>query len=135
MDLRPGESGLHIAVESLRMEPGLLRVGDQVGFVVPKAGSGSSPNNANTEEGYEQVGPFRIVSINNRIVETPYGTSDDGQQPRVTTITVAVKLSSDRRSFEDDTNRLIRANANNEIRGITFHGRTLSNAGLSSSDR
>ena len=127
LQLHPGESGLHIATEGLRIERGLLRIGDMVGFVIPRTFSASNPaassgNDPRVAEEYEQIGPFRVVGINNKVGEDPYATdqaeSDDGP---VQTITVAVELKADKRGFPDDANRLVAANAQEVIAGVTLN--------------
>ncbi len=127
LQLHPGESGLHIATEGLHIERGLLKIGDMVGFVIPRTFSGSNTAGLNASdqrvaEEYEQIGPFRVVGINNKVGEDPYATdqarSDNGP---VQTITVAVELNADKRGFPDDANRLVAANAQEVIAGVTLN--------------
>jgi hypothetical protein len=125
MQLRAGETALHVSIESLRVEPSLLHIGDQIGFVVPKypaeAGDAEKlPPDARRE--YQQIGPFRILSIDEKVVESPV----KGRSLfRIGTLSVATRLESDGRSFSPDANNLIQAFSREEIGGITLNGQVL----------
>lgn len=118
MQLAPGETGLHIPVESLHLEPGLLRVGMEIGFVVPRASADAS--NPAAVQQFEQLGPFRIVSINSDVADSPY-EGDDASSARIANITVAARLQTDG-IFEGAANRLIDAASKNQVHAITFNG-------------
>lgn len=127
MQLQPGESGLHIAIESLRIESGLLRIGQQVGFVVPHGieidSAAASEPPRTTGERTEQIGPFRIVGIDDRLIDADPDAADSREERQVRTLTVATRLEADGRTLTTDANRLILANSQRRILGLTFVGK------------
>lgn len=123
MALRSDETGLYIPVEQLHLEPGLLRVGAEIGFVVPRASGVASASTA--AQTFEQLGPFRIVSINSKVEESPYGDDAEHELTRVANITVAARLPSGG-AFDNNANRLIDASSRAQIHAVTFNGRIVS---------
>lgn len=96
------ELPLHISLEGVDYEPSLLKVGNQVGIVVPVSpkvqatGDGTisaAVLNAELNAQFEELGPFRILSIGERTLQKP-GESDSAERRKgdEKQVTLAIKL-------------------------------------------
>lgn len=127
--LESGETAVVLSVEGIQVEPGLLKVGRVVGFVVPK---GRVSSTLDSETGtapsrYEQLGPYRVVSVDDIIrVESESGV-DDEVTTGLSTISIAVKLNSDG-AFDEEVSRLIEAQRRQTIEAITLYRQDQSEA-------
>ena len=107
-----GEELLPISLDGISIVPRLLQVGDQVGFLIspgrggpaagaPKAGAG--------ELELEHIGPYRVLSVGDRLGRIPDGPARGGSgDERV--ITVAIRRGKAGGRFLDaDSQRLVEA--------------------------
>ena len=96
------EVPLHISLEGVDYEPSLLKVGNQVGIVVPVSpkvqatGDGTisaAVLSAELNAQFEELGPFRILSIGERTLQKP-GESDSAERRKgdENKVTLAIKL-------------------------------------------
>jgi hypothetical protein len=98
----PDEKALPISLEGLSSVPKLIRVGDQIGFLVSKeqpvvkgADAKSLDRRPPDELNLDYIGPFRVLSVGERISRD---NSDKTMSPRngdERVITVAVKMGTD----------------------------------------
>ncbi|QGJ70682.1 Hypothetical protein PBC10988_23800 [Planctomycetales bacterium 10988] len=89
ISLQADETAIEVPLQGVDFEPTLLGVGKQIGFVVEKA-IDRDTTNYDEESKYEVIGPFRIVSVGNRLAK---GDEEDLRR-RPDTISVATKLST-----------------------------------------
>ena len=107
----PDEIALHVSLEGVDYEPSLLKVGNQIGLVVPlapqaKETSPSDPANVPAELNarFEEVGPFRILSVGGRTLEQPGETEqEDRDRGNTNFVTLAVKLDSGMAPISENT--------------------------------
>ena len=98
-------------MEGVDYEPSLLKVGNQIGLVVPlapqaKETSPSDPANVPAELNarFEEVGPFRILSVGGRTLEQPGETEqEDRDRGNTNFVTLAVKLDSGMAPISENT--------------------------------
>ena len=96
------EVPLHISLEGVDYEPSLLKVGNLVGIVVPVspkvegAGDGTTSAaaiNAELNAQFEELGPFRVLSVGERTLQKP-GETDSAERRKGNEriVTLAIKL-------------------------------------------
>jgi hypothetical protein len=115
LSVREGEVAFHISLSGISASlPELVKVGDEIGFYLdPRAklpGSASAsiaaPPASAAPASFEYVGPFRILSIGQRI------SADDLNQPGVFSnreITLAVRQQGGGKELDEKTTRLLQA--------------------------
>jgi hypothetical protein len=99
------EEALPVSLDGLHVDPKLIQVGDQIGFLVanpppadsakPKAGEQPKPVEP------EYVGPFRVLSVGSVVNRRPGDGAPTGGDMK--TITIALKLQGN--SIKDDAMR------------------------------
>lgn len=105
---RPGEEALPVSLEGLHVEPKLIQVGDQIGFLIvnppppPTSPTPPKPTEPPKPVEPEYIGPFRVLSIGDVVNRRP-GDSKEARGGDVRTITIALKL--DGKSIADDNMR------------------------------
>jgi len=109
MLLREGERAILITLNNVAVEPQLLRVGANVGFVVET----TSPAQVETPAPLREFGPFRIVSIGDQVA--------DGVQGRSPTIGVAVKMEADG-TLPADAATVVASSNGRKLRAVTLYG-------------
>jgi len=119
----PDEIPLHVSLAGVDYEPSLLKVGNQVGLIVPVmnipgATPGATPTDPTTSDAssfgrsaptqYEELGPFRILSIGLRTEAAP-NQADVLESPRgnVRILTLAVKTDAPRTESTAATSRAL----------------------------
>src|SRR5581483_7536119 len=66
------EAAVPVSLDGVDLVPGLLRVGNQISFVMaappaPPAGPPAPPGSPGQGRLFEEVGPFRIVSVGDQV--------------------------------------------------------------------
>lgn len=97
----PGEKALMIALEGIAVQPTLLRVGDDVGFLVADDDEPSPSVEGDGSADYLYLGPFSLLSVGERLSR---GAGSGGGDPRV--ISVAVRVD-DQGRLDDRARRLV----------------------------
>jgi hypothetical protein len=122
--LRKGEAGLSIDLEGLKVEPGLLVVGNEIGFVIARDSAGrvegaevvgTSPSVPSARRYYTD-GPYRVLSVGRRVSSQTDPDRGDGDNQ---TITVAVPMRTGEEA-EEKLRRLVEARRNKAIHGIVL---------------
>lgn len=104
----PGEKILPVSLAGVTVEPELLKVGQNVGFLVGAASStGASPRAGDVSEP-EYLGPFRLLSIGTTLDEDPYARRDRNREGDRRVVSVAVHLTEDNR-LDAKSRRLVEA--------------------------
>ncbi|MBY0525257.1 MAG: hypothetical protein K2R98_17755 [Gemmataceae bacterium] len=98
-----GEEALPISLDGLSTVPRLIRVGDQVGFLIAQTGArtGKEPLVKTGDPEVDYIGPFRVLSVGERISRDGDKKSDRAGDDRI--ITVAMKLGPNNKI--DETTR------------------------------
>lgn len=119
--LRKGERALLVSLSDVAVEPKLLRVGAEVGFVVeltpPEEASGPAGNQGGSDRrkgDLGEIGPFRIVSVGDQVADGVRGSSQ--------TIGVAVTVDEGGRLSEAGAT-LLESDSNRRLRAVTLFGR------------
>jgi hypothetical protein len=93
------EVPLHVPLKGIDYEPSLLKVGNQVGIVVPVAPPADSskepvgdPLTQQLAAQFEELGPFRILSVGRRTLSSPGESEGNAQTGAENVLTLAVKL-------------------------------------------
>ncbi|MCE9606392.1 MAG: hypothetical protein K8U03_15965 [Planctomycetia bacterium] len=114
----PDEIPLHVSLEGVDYEPNLLKVGNQVGLIVPSmpaASADATPSAGATSTGptqYEELGPFRILSIGLRTEAAPNeDAKSSAQRGNVRILTLAMKTDAPRPETTSPTSRSLPAAA------------------------
>lgn len=105
LSAEPGEKALMIALEGIAAQPNLLRIGDNVGFLVgdDDEPSPAGEGDAEAEADYAYLGPFTLLSVGERLSRD---AGSGGGDPRV--ISVAVRVDNEGR-LDDQARRLVLA--------------------------
>lgn len=103
----PGEKILPVSLEGVTVEPGLLKVGREIGFLITPDDATERPG---TTAEPEFVGPFKLLSVGTIVSRDPYapaasGSSREGDR-RV--VSVAARLGDDQR-LDAKAGRLVAA--------------------------
>jgi hypothetical protein len=104
-----GEEGLPISLEGISIVPKLLRVGDQVGFLVTAGRAPAAPKAAAPGMNLHYVGPFRILSVGERLGEKAPDESARGSDGDDRVITVAIRRGGEGRVLDNDSASLVEA--------------------------
>src|SRR5262249_23074717 len=97
----PGEKALPISLDGLSSVPKLIRVGDQIGFLVSKeqqvvkADAKSAESRRPSELDLDYIGPFRVLSVGERISRDNSDKNLSSRNGDERVITVAVKMGAD----------------------------------------
>jgi hypothetical protein len=119
------EIPLHLSLDGVDYEPSLLRVGNQIGLIVPiaTANTNNRPGNPpaldlNTR--FEELGPFRILSVGQRTISAPGEDGPAQARGDAHLVTLAVPVdagdsssqsSASARSVPEAARRLLAAKA------------------------
>jgi hypothetical protein len=112
---REDEMALSISLEGIGFVPRLLIVGDEVGFLIGKHARGKGkaepavPERPPEDAEFEYVGPFRILSVGERIGRKSADEPGDGRDNDNKVITVAIQLQGPDRTPDAKTRRLLAA--------------------------
>ena len=117
--LGEGERALLVSVKNIAVEPKLLRVGQEVGFVIetPKGSGTDAPTDAAAHERLREIGPFRIVSVGDQVTTDVEGASS--------TISVAVKVEEGGKLPEHGA-QLLDADEGHRLRALTLYRKSAS---------
>ena len=92
------EIPLHISLEGVDYEPSLLKVGNQIGLVIQAEAERKDPSaveSANVPDElkakFDVIGPFRVLSVGERTLESPGDNNDDTKKGNTHIVTLAVK--------------------------------------------
>jgi hypothetical protein len=119
LHLNKGEVALQISLAGVDVEPSLLRVGREVGFVVHVQDSDETPGPASGNLPQKELGPFRLVSVGDDTELESLG--DDGsRRTKLTTISVATELDPMNHILTDDARRLVNAAKYRQILALTL---------------
>ncbi|MGC3968796.1 MAG: hypothetical protein QM775_15940 [Pirellulales bacterium] len=113
----PDEMPLHVSLEGVDYEPSLLKVGNLVSLIVPaneapKPVDPSNPANVPVDLNmrFEEIGPFRILSVGSRTLEAPTEADAEATDRGNTNfVTLAVKLDPGMKKPTDETVGGVRA--------------------------
>lgn len=118
--LQDGEVALVISLSGVDVEPSLLRVGRDVGFVVHSQetdeGIGSGMKSSTLPQ--VELGPFRLISVGDD-TETETVSDDGTRRAKVMTISVATSLDDDH-VLADMARRLVNAAKYKQILAVTL---------------
>lgn len=120
LELNEGEIALVIPLEGIDVEPGLLKVGASIGFIVDRPVDAEENPIATTTPAVVakvQLGPFRIVSVGTEIEGYSGASRNSG---RVSTISVATTLVEDN-ELDATASLLIVASKEGEILAIGLY--------------
>ncbi|MBL8794120.1 MAG: hypothetical protein JNM56_09455 [Planctomycetia bacterium] len=112
---REDELALAISLEGVGFVPRLLLVGDEVGFLIGKPGRAKLktepglPERPPEDPEFEYVGPFRVLSVGERIGRKAGDEPGDGRDTDNKVITVAIQLQGPDRVPDAKTRRLLAA--------------------------
>jgi hypothetical protein len=108
-----GEEGLPISLEGISIVPKLLHVGDQVGFLLTAGRAPAAPKSADRgpAPGMElhYVGPFRILSVGDRLGEKAPNETARSSDADDRVITVAIRRGGEGRVLDSDSASLVEA--------------------------
>ncbi|MBL9085305.1 MAG: hypothetical protein JNK76_26110 [Planctomycetales bacterium] len=113
----PDEMPLHVSLEGVDYEPSLLKVGNLLSLIVPaneapKPVDPSDPANVPVDLNmrFEEIGPFRILSVGARTLEAPTEADAEATDRGNTNfVTLAVKLDPGMKKPTDETSGGVRA--------------------------
>ncbi len=101
--LDEGELPLHMSLEGVDYEPSLLKVGNELGLIVPVASDTGRPASASRAQAapqdlkFNELGPFRILSVGQRTLSDPVGADAGQLRGNAHIVTLAVKDAAPRR--------------------------------------
>jgi len=107
-----GEEALPVSLDDVSIVPKLLKVGQEVGFLitVPQPQEARRDESAVDELSIEYVGPFRILSVGERLgPEAPGGRSSRGTDERVITVAIRREGRAGANVLKDDSRKLVEA--------------------------
>jgi len=116
LEAGPGEKVLPVSLEGVTVEPGLLKVGREIGFLVDPGATAEDPR---SRPAPEYVGPFRLLSVGAVVSPDAYAPAGGGPgragDRRV--VSVAVKLDAENR-LDARSGRLVAALSSADRRRI-----------------
>lgn len=115
LSLQDDEVALQVSLAGVEVEPSLLRVGRQIGFVVYETDAASSTTGPMRQV---ELGPFRLVSVGDD-TEVETAGDDKSRTTRVNTISVAAKVGGDH-VIPDEQGRLVNAAKSKQILAVTL---------------
>jgi len=120
LSLKKGEVALQISLTGVDVEPSLLRVGRDVGFIVvaQEGDDTSGPKSGNQPQ--KELGPFRLVTVGEDTQPESLGDDSSGRRSKLSTISVATELDPTNQLLTDDARRLVNAAKFKQILAVTF---------------
>jgi hypothetical protein len=118
LNLGEDEVALLVSLSGVDVEPSLLRVGREIGFVVYEVDGEDGVSSAVGTMRQVELGPFRLISVGDD-TELETAGDDRSRNLKINTISVAAKVGSDH-VIPDEQRRLINAAKRKQILAVTL---------------